>query len=203
MVVHARQDVAEVLAELLAYPVSMGKDQAWATFYELLGRRLAWIGTRLGLQPARIEDKIQDVFLTLLVRWQEYRPNRAKELLALACKLMHDGAVDELRRRNRRHVESLDELAVNPMDHGTDERGNLVEAETRRRWLDVQLKELNEEEEENCKLLRAHYLEDRLCKELAAETGHSVRAIEGRLARILQKLRRLAEKHPIDDGLSM
>jgi RNA polymerase sigma factor (sigma-70 family) len=199
----ARQDVAELLTELLAYPETREDEplvNSWAAFYGLLSSRLARIGIKVGLRPSWIEDKIQDVFLALLARWQDYRPSRAKEMLALSKKMMHDLAVDEIRRHDRRHVESLDALAVEPTDRGVNERERQTEAEKWNKWVEEKLKELNEENEENCKLFRAHYFDGRSCKDLAAETGFSIRAIEGRLSRMLQKLRHLAKEQSIDIG---
>lgn len=197
MAIHPRLEIAKVLTILLASPATPGVGSlagTWAHFYRLQTGRLFKVGKKAGLRPDRIADVVQSVFVVMLCRWEEYRPHRPLALLKLTGKVMHDRAVDEMRRDDRHRAESLEALPEEPPAGGVSERACMMEATEQRAWLEARLKEL-EGEDENCALLRAHYLEGRSLAALAAETGYSVAAIKCRITRVLRKLRRLAEKH--------
>jgi RNA polymerase sigma factor (sigma-70 family) len=192
--------IAVGLADFLADPLGPGNPslaEAWTSLYRIHRRRLFEVATKLGLQPDEIEDIVQDLYATMLARGEQLREEGgAEDWFAWSCKVMRDKAVDEFRRRDRRSASPLDALPTEPMDRHASESEYLAEAEECRECLGALLGKLEGGDKENGEFLRRHYLEEESCQSLAEETGISVHAIECRISRTLQVLRRLNAESP-------
>jgi RNA polymerase sigma factor (sigma-70 family) len=193
-----REDTRQVLLAALrsqcidGTPENGLRAEEWAILFRLWGRYLSAVGTKWGLPREVMGDFRQSVFLAILRHRECFRgPEGAESLLALSRKLMHDKAVDEIRRRDRHRALSLDALPSEPMEHGSSESACLAEMKERREWLDAGLKELKRYNQEYYELLSALYLKGRSLEALAARTRCSVQAIKCRLTRARQALRRL------------
>jgi RNA polymerase sigma factor (sigma-70 family) len=141
-----------------------------------------------------MEDLIQDVFCKALVRWEEFRRlNRPRALLAFMVKVMHDRAVDTIRRLDRCRAVSLEALPAEPMAADGGESTGQLDAMEEREGLEGWLAELEAQHEGYGVLLREHYLEGKTREELAGQRDCSVKAIKSLLQRARQAAKRLAE----------
>lgn len=103
------------------------------------------------------------------------------ELWAWVAQIARNAFVDHLRKQTRRHECALDKLNVD-FEHTREE--------TTEQTLLERLEEgLHMLEPEERSLLEAVYFDKRPHKDVAAESGHTVKAIDSKLGRIRTKLR--------------
>jgi RNA polymerase sigma factor (sigma-70 family) len=202
MAARLRQRVLASLRALLTKRRSEGPwEDKWTGVQSQLGRYLAAVGRKMGLQAADVQDRIQEVFLAILPRWEEFRQLRgAERLLALSERIMHDRMVDEIRRRDRHRPLPLETLPSEPRAREPGERDGLA-AEERWARLEAALNELRQRRKDYYELLCAYYLQGQSCEELAAREGCSVHAMECRISQARRELRRLAAESPADGDL--
>jgi DNA-directed RNA polymerase specialized sigma24 family protein len=200
---HPGQAVVAALNALLeeSAPEEGPRADGWAVVLPLWRKYLFAVGARMGLQQADIEDKIQEVLLDILARWEEHRRlGSAKRLLALSRQRMHDKVVDEIRRRDRQRGVPLEALPAEPVARGVIEGACSAEREEWNEYLHARMDELKGYNEEYYELVYGHRLKGRSCEELAAEKGRSAHAIECIISGAIEWLRQSVAEHPPGGG---
>ncbi len=172
----------------------------WKPLYHLWRWHLSALGAKMRLRPEQVEDLLQDVFLALQGRWEEYRGLGAEALLALSRKLMHDRAVDLIRVRDRHRALPLEALPSEPISRDSSEGPYPTDREEWIEYLRARMDELKRHKKDYFELVYAHHVEGQSSADLAAKAGCSVHAMECRLARAMQALRRFVEEHPPGGG---
>jgi RNA polymerase sigma factor (sigma-70 family) len=170
------------------------------TFYRMESRRLAVIAAEMKVPPSEIEDVIAEVWLEAA----KYRPRFAggdaeKRLHCWLTLVGHSKAVDALRHLRRHSCESLDRLKVTLIDDAEARREAVAEFAE---WLDAMLESLRASNEEPHRLLTEHFFHGRSIRELAQESGTTVKSVANRIRRLLIKLHELLD-HTLGGGEGM
>lgn len=162
-------------------------------FYRMLTGRLIGIAEKMGVPRDECEDVAQDALLEAVKHPEQFRDEHAAQKLCagLTRQIIHNKAVDALRRLEQHPTQSLDALAAESNDLKEAKRG---EREEQRECLEVLLARLRRQEPENYRLLCEHHLQERSYQEMADETGMTANEIGCRLYRTMAKLRRWALK---------
>jgi RNA polymerase sigma factor (sigma-70 family) len=168
----------------------------WIVFDRLQSQRLIRLAGEMGLSHEQIEDLIQEVYLKILVRWEEFRqPDGTRKLLALSCKMMHDDAVNLIRHLNVSRATLLDTELTEPIAPNASEFADKVAAKELCEWLEVGLEKLEAEHPKHAWLLRERFLKGRPLEELADEQGATAHALQCLKTRALHELHHLLSKH--------
>jgi RNA polymerase sigma factor (sigma-70 family) len=166
----------------LTAAMASGSDHAFTQFYERYFDRLfrhLLVATKGDESLAR--ELVQQVLLRV-VRYMKPFENEAT-LWAWLKQVSRSCHIDWLRRNAKlRFTFSMDSYAEPSIEPSVDPNDSLAEA------LESCLNELAPAERE---VITAAYFEDSSRKEIAAEWNSTPKAIESRLARIRQKLRRM------------
>ncbi len=174
----------------------------WGAFCRSQSQRLARVVAEMKLSREQIEDLTQEVHRKILARWEEFRRlGGAEELLALSSKMMHDDAVDLIRRLNVSRATALDTELAESLVSKVGELAALVAANELRQWLEAGLAELEKENADHAWLLREHFLKERAIQDLAEEKGVTVHALHCQKTRALQEMHQLLSgRHPSDEA---
>ena len=171
-------DVFDIRALTLA--VRSGDANAFSRFYDLYSFRIyRFLLVLAGGDENAAREVCQSVFIKLVKRCKVFDQERA--LWAWLCALAKNAFIDFCRAEQRRNrLVFIDELP--PVSASELESTNrLAEA------LHNALARLAPEERE---LIQAAYVDERPIQELADASGQSYKAVESRLARLRQKLKK-------------
>lgn len=170
----ARTLIPEILA---------GNEKAFNEFYDCYCDRLfryLLVMTR-GNEPLT-RELLQQVFLKVI---RYLKPFESDEVLwSWLTQLCKTSYIDHLRRSRRESGASFENLVANVAieSAGLEPDKELLEA------LQCSLRKLDDDER---KLIDLFYFEDRAQREVAVELGVTVKAIESKLGRVRQRLRKL------------
>lgn len=197
--------MADLLATLLAglaAPQEDAQKARWGSVSLCLQQCLDRLKIARKLRPDQHEVAIQDTLVAILSNSAKLRSKKTPQLQAWVCRVLHDKAVNAIRRDIKHRAQSLEDLTEEPLDRRVNEGKCRLQVEADCRRLVAGLKALKDEDAQKYELVCAHHLEGRRCKELATETGHSIRAIEDHLARGRRRLGYLTKRLPVDDDSS-
>lgn len=183
----------ELLKQLLADEAPAWTEDShaklWAIFTRVHGEYLARLAVKLRVPRHLIEDLVQSVWVKILARWDSFRkPDGARRLLALSRKMLHDMAVDTMRRRDQRRATELDTATTELFADGMRDPLELAIGKEIGESVRAGLQKLREKD---AWLLSEHYLKERPIKELAEEKGLTEKAIRCRMTRAVKALRRI------------
>jgi RNA polymerase sigma factor (sigma-70 family) len=189
MVEDLRSDEAAREADIEA--VARHRDRAaFARLFEFYAPRVKAYLRRLGAEDAAADDLTQEVMLQLWRRAHQFDPLRAR-LGTWVYTIARNRRIDALRRERRPEFD-LDDPALEPDEAPRGDR--YTEAEQVRRQVDEAIRALPEEQ---ARLLRIFYFEDKTQSVIADELGLPLGTVKSRLRLALDKLRvrlgRLAE----------
>ena len=178
---------AEASAEDLMSAVAERRDrEAFARLFELFGPRIKGYLIRQGADPASAEDLVQDVMLTVWRRAAQFDRNKAAASTWLFT-IARNRRIDTLRRVRRPEIDPEDPALVREPDDPAD---RVVEAAQRRKSLHAAVAELPEDQ---AKLLRLAYFEDKSHSVIAAELSLPLGTVKSRLRLAMGKLRSALE----------
>jgi RNA polymerase sigma factor (sigma-70 family) len=159
--------------------------------YRELTLDLSRIATRLGVSPDQCGDMAQEALLHAFKHTEQFRGQTLEDLRSWLAAIVHNVAVDALRRNGRHSCQSLDAMRAVLMDGREANRADIAEwSECLVRWLT----RLQSEAPGDCRLVCGRYLEARTIPEMAEETGRTAHEISCHLHRGLQKLRSWASQ---------
>jgi RNA polymerase sigma factor (sigma-70 family) len=189
---------AYLTARRLGVPVEPSWQAAWEEFYRLHTRRIERVVRGFGLPENDMRDCIQETWQKLITVLPRFRHDPARGSLEtwldrVAC----NGAIDFLRRRDRRHVWSFGELGLescpdvatgsaDPSDSGLGIGVAELMAAVQR--LEPTLSPLNR------RILRGRLIAGRSVAEVATETGLNHNQICTRCTRLKDRLRKEIER---------
>ncbi|HEY7312111.1 MAG TPA: sigma-70 family RNA polymerase sigma factor [Gemmataceae bacterium] len=161
------------------------------TFFRRQSRLMAGRAARMRVPPSDIEDVVQEAWLEAV----EYRLRFASianewRLHCWLMRVVHNKAVDALRRLGHQFCEPLSLGEKEPLDGDEAKR---AEASEWCEWLTELLEKVRPGNEQSLRLLCAHFYQERSFVELAHESGLTMCAVDGRIRRLLRKLREQAE----------
>lgn len=178
---------AEASAEDLMSAVAERRDRkAFARLFELFGPRIKGYLIRQGADPASAEDLVQDVMLTVWRRAAQFDRSKAAASTWLFT-IARNRRIDTLRRVRRPEIDPADPALVREPDDPAD---RVVEAAQRRASLHAAVAELPEDQ---AKLLRLAYFEDKSHSVIAAELSLPLGTVKSRLRLAMGKLRAALE----------
>ena len=178
---------AEASAEDLMSAVAERRDRkAFVRLFELFGPRIKGYLIRQGADPASAEDLVQDVMLTVWRRAAQFDRNKAAASTWLFT-IARNRRIDTLRRVRRPEIDPEDPALVREPDDPAD---RVVEAAQRRKSLHAAVAELPEDQ---AKLLRLAYFEDKSHSVIAAELSLPLGTVKSRLRLAMGKLRSALE----------
>ena len=159
-------------------------------FFRMESECLSRLAARKGLRPADVDEVVAQAWRCACENGKLFRgPDGEEKLRPWLRLVVCRRAVDRVRRLRRRRCQPLPCGKSEPIDEAEREFAKgAVWAE----YVQSLLNRVRGEDETNTCLLAQYYLHGRSHKELAASHGLSPKAIERRIARTLQKLRRLA-----------
>jgi RNA polymerase sigma factor (sigma-70 family) len=167
----------------------------WRELYRLQSRRAFAIAFKVGLPRHQIEELNQEVWLKVLPQWESFRqPGGAKNFLALTRKMLHDEAVDMIRKSDHQRAESFESLPVEPKDCAEAEVTEVLDADELRQSVHAKVCELEKLNRQYAWLLREHYWNERPIAEIAVEMGRTPHAVQSLKRRALQALRQRMKK---------
>ena len=170
------------------------------TFYRMESRRLAVIAAEMKVPHSEIEDVIAEVWLEAVKFRPRFADGDAEQRLHCWLTLVgHSKAVDALRHLRRHLCESLDRLEEALIDDAEAKREDVAELAE---CLDALLEGLRASNEEAHRLLTEHFFHGRSIRELAQESGTTVKSVANRIRRLLIKLRELLD-HTLGSGEGM
>jgi RNA polymerase sigma-70 factor (ECF subfamily) len=157
--------------------VSVGEDELVATYRQTIGPLYAYVSRRVGGDAALAEDLVQDTWMRALDAW----PARGvpHEPLAWLIRVARNTLVSHIRRLRPELVDPS-VLDLSAADFVTDAPDNAAAVG----WGLARLRRAHAE------VLEAFYFDGKSVREIASEHGTSERAIEGRLRRAREKLRK-------------
>lgn len=162
-------------------------------FYRKLTGRLIRIAEKIGVPRDEREDVAQEALLEAVKHAEQFQDEYAAQKLCagLTRQLLHNKAVDALRRLERHAAQSLEDLPAETSDLKEAKR---AEREEQKECLEALLAPLRKQEPENYRLMCEHHLQGRSIQELASEMGMTANEIGCRLYRAMMKLRRRASR---------
>jgi DNA-directed RNA polymerase specialized sigma24 family protein len=87
-----------------------------------------------------IEDAILEAWPKIVRQWESVRrPDEMRRFLALCGKIMHDTAVDMLRRCDRHRSASLHKLPAEPVDSKASDPADQLAMKEVREWVTAKL----------------------------------------------------------------
>lgn len=195
----AALNIDEILIRLLENMTHDTDGRFWRALYALQSRRLSETAVRMGLPRPRIDNLIQDVWVKILPQWDSLRrAEGARRFLVLTAKMMHDAAVDAMRKSDRRQTESLDSLQTEPPDDNASDPADSMTVQERREGVAAALTALEKAHPKYTWVLRENFLKERSLKELAKERKTTTHALSCLKSRAVQELRRLLLRRETD-----
>ena len=182
------QDVsAEMSAEALMSAVAQNRDRkAFGRLFELFGPRVKAYLIRQGADPATAEDLVQDVMLTVWRRGAQFDEKKGA-VSTWVFTIARNRRIDTLRRAKRPELDPSDPALVGEPDDPAD---SVVEAAQKNKLLHAAVAVLPEEQK---KMLRLAYFEDKSHSVIAEELGLPLGTVKSRLRLAMAKLRTALE----------
>jgi RNA polymerase sigma-70 factor (ECF subfamily) len=178
---------AEASAEELMTAVAERRDRkAFVRLFELFGPRIKGYLMRQGADRSSAEDLVQDVMLTVWRRAAQFDPDKAAASTWVFT-IARNRRIDTLRRARRPEIDPEDPALVREPDDPAD---RVVEATQRRECLHAAVAELPEDQ---ARLLRLAYFEDKSHSVIAAELSLPLGTVKSRLRLAMGKLRAALE----------
>lgn len=159
------------------------------------------IAAKVGVPHWNVEDVIQAALVEAWKRRADFTgADGLRHLRRWLRTVVHNRAVDAVRRREHRACQPLDVGQAEPIDKAERKRTEMREL---RECLAVLLERSQAINQNSHRLMYAHYLEGQSILELAEEEGTTEDAINGRIRRHLKQLRPVARRllegtHPED-----
>ena len=178
---------ADVSAEDLMAAVAERRDRkAFAQLFALFGPRVKAYLIRQGADPATAEDLAQDVMLTVWHRAAQFDRSKAG-VSTWVFTIARNRRIDTLRRARRPEFDPQDPALVREPDDPAD---RVVEAAQTNKRLHAAVATLPEEQE---KLLRLAYFEDKSHSVIAEELALPLGTVKSRLRLAMARLRAALE----------
>jgi len=182
-----QETLADASAEDLMSAVVTQRDRAaFARLFEMFGPRVKAYLIRQGADPASAEDLVQDVMLTVWHRAAQFDRNKAM-FSTWVFTIARNRRIDSLRRAKRPEINPEDPALVRDPDEPADQ---LLDAAQRREHLLAAVARLPEEQE---RLLRLAYFEDKSHSVIAEELALPLGTVKSRLRLAMTKLRAALE----------
>ncbi len=183
----SKQPGAEASAEELMTAVAERHDrQAFVQLFETFAPRVKAYLMRQGADQATAEDLVQDVMLTVWRRAALFDRSKAA-VSTWVFTIARNRRIDTLRRARRPEIDPEDPALVREADDPAD---RVVEAAQRSESLHAAVAALPEEQ---AKLLRLAYFEDKSHSAIAAELALPLGTVKSRLRLAMGKLRSALE----------
>jgi RNA polymerase sigma factor (sigma-70 family) len=177
------RDLAHLSDEAVVALVARSDEGALAELYDRFGRPAYSLALRILRDGALAEDAVQEAFLAVWRRADQFVPERAKASTWIFT-LVHRRAVDLVRREERRRAEPL-ELADEPVGDAADESAWL---HLERERVQEALRRLPDQQREAIELA---YYGGFSQSELAERLGQPLGTIKSRMFTGLTRLREL------------
>ncbi|MDH3595399.1 MAG: sigma-70 family RNA polymerase sigma factor [Rhodospirillales bacterium] len=178
---------AEASAEELMTAVAQRRDRkAFVRLFETFGPRVKAYLIRQGADRASAEDLAQDVMLAVWRRAAQFDRSKAA-VSTWVFTIARNRRIDILRRARRPEIDPEDPALVPEPEEPAD---RVVEATQRRECLHAAVEELPEEQ---ARLLRLAYFEDKSHSVIAEELALPLGTVKSRLRLAMGKLRTALE----------
>ncbi|NQZ60152.1 MAG: sigma-70 family RNA polymerase sigma factor [Lentisphaeraceae bacterium] len=142
------------------------------------------------------EDVVQDLFVTLSVKWQSY--DQTRQLYPWLKRIVRNQAVNIIRQRSKEFY-CADEELLDLVELAFNENETKDKLE-KRTFIQIALKEcVKALNEQSSYLLNMFYKQNKPCAELARQSGKSENAIYINLTRIRQQLRQCINRRIAKD----
>jgi RNA polymerase sigma-70 factor (ECF subfamily) len=147
----------------------------------------AYVSCRAGRERELAEDTVQEAYMRALAHWR--RNGQPREPLAWLKTVARNLLISHYRRIQPRSLQELD-LDIESDDWIPDNQNDKAA-------LYMCLSKLSSR---NSRLLEAFYFEEKSIRDIAAASGLSERAVEGRLRRARQKLGKIFGRYTSEGG---
>ena len=172
--------------DLMAAVAERRDREAFAELFELFGARVRSYLMRQGADRATAEDLMQDVMLTVWHRAPQFDRSKAS-FSTWVFTIARNRRIDKLRRARRPEIDPEDPVLVREPEDAPDD---VVETKQKSIRLHAAIKALPEEQE---KLLRLVYFEDKSHSVIAEELEIPLGTVKSRLRLAMSKLRAALE----------
>ncbi len=162
------------------------------TFYRTESKRLSVVAVQMRVPLSEIEDVVDEAWLSAVEHCAQFEGAEIKPRLHSWMQTVVFGkAVDWHRHHGCCPCVSLTQEGIEPIDAAQARRAEIEEL---REWLEALLEEASLGNEENLRLLHAHFFQGVSIQELARQFGLTADAVSGRIRRLEEKVRTLVEK---------
>jgi len=163
--------------------VATGDRAALEDVYRRTSAKLFGICLRIFPVREEAEDVLQDVYLLIWQKANQYDPKRASPITWLAT-IARNSAIDRLRARGKRIMTPIENIAE-PIDERADALTCLIEGESEQRIFDC----LNRLDNGDQVLIRSAFFEGSTYADLADRAATPLGTVKSRIRRALLKLR--------------
>lgn len=158
---------------------------------------MAQLAVRMKVPYGDIDDVLQDAWVSVAVHFRQLAGVNVKRRVHCWLKRVVYGKAVDLRRRL--YCCPCEPLSEKELDLIDDEESARAENAELREDLTVLFAKVCLGSEGSLRLLIAHFYHGRSIRELAYELGTTAKSVEGRIRRLLYKLREMVE-HPSFSG---
>lgn len=185
---HLQRNESEDIVKTSAVESVLRLDE---TFFVVESRRLAALATRMKVPLCEVEDLVQEAWLNVIQHREQFTGVDAKRRVSCWLRrVVHGKAVDLLRHL---HCFPCDSLALEMIDLIDDAETKHAATTEIREWFYELLEKASLGHSENLLLFRMHFFQGFSIPELAHQFDMKACVVEGRIRRLLRKLRELAE----------
>ena len=183
----ASRAVPDELSELLIAVAERKDRKAFIKLFEHFGPRVKSYLRRLGVNDSEADDLMQEVMLTVWRRAEQFDCRKARASTWIFT-ITRNKRIDAIRRERRPELDPNDPALVPDRD---DDPSEAVSANE---WRAAIKRAIDEVPEEQAKLLRMSFFEDKTHDAIATELDLPLGTVKSRIRLAVAKLRRSLEE---------
>ncbi len=183
----ASRAVPDELSELLIAVAEHKDRKAFIKLFEHFGPRVKSYLKRLGVNDSEADDLMQEVMLTVWRRAEQFDCRKARASTWIFT-ITRNKRIDAIRRERRPELDPNDPALVPDRDEDPSEAVSANE------WRAAIKRAIDEVPEEQAKLLRMSFFEDKTHDAIATELDLPLGTVKSRIRLAVAKLRRSLEE---------
>lgn len=174
------------MSDLLIAVAETKDRKAFVRLFEHFAPRVKSYLRRLGARDSEAEDLMQDVMLTVWRRAQQFDRSKARASTWIFT-ITRNKRIDAIRRERRPELDPNDPALVPDRDDSPDDAVSASE------WRDAVHRAIEDVPEEQARLLRLSFFEEKTHDVIAKELGLPLGTVKSRIRLAVAKLRRSLE----------